>query len=80
MSVARLCRVLGALWCVGLGILLLGVAFGKGTLGFLWYDSWLGFFVDRKTRYMGTKTKRVYYYYICPLPCVVFKFPKGPKD
>ena len=34
------------------------------TVRLLWYDLWVGVFVDRANRTV----------YVCPLPCVVFKF------
>ena len=34
------------------------------SLQFLWYDLWIGAYYDRAKRTL----------YVCPLPCVVFKF------
>lgn len=36
---------------------------------FAWYDFWIGFYYDRKREDL----------YICPLPCVVFKFESLPR-
>jgi len=39
------------------------------SLHFLWFDAWVGFFLDTKKRTL----------YFCPLPCVVLKFePRAP--
>lgn len=35
----------------------------KITLHFLWFDIWVGVFIDRAKRIV----------YVCPLPCVVVK-------
>lgn len=32
-----------------------------------WYDLWIGAYYDRKARAL----------YVCPLPCLVFRFDKG---
>lgn len=36
----------------------------KVTVRFLWFDMWVGVFIDRPKHTV----------YVCPLPCVVFKF------
>lgn len=36
----------------------------KLSVFFAWYDAWIGVFVDTKKRAV----------YVCPIPCVVFKF------
>lgn len=42
----------------------------KITFHFLWFDMWMGLYIDTKT---GV-------YYFCPLPMAVFKFsPKGER-
>jgi hypothetical protein len=33
------------------------------SIKFIWYDLWMGIYID-------TKTKQIY---ICPLPCIVIK-------
>jgi len=39
----------------------------KISASLLWYDLWVGIFVDRAKRIV----------YICPLPCVVIKIEAG---
>lgn len=34
------------------------------TLSFAWYDLWIGVYIDRTRRTV----------YVCPVPCLVFKF------
>ncbi|MEZ3156871.1 hypothetical protein AB1K56_08050 [Microbacterium sp. BWR-S6Y] len=38
----------------------------KISLHFLWFDAWVGVFIDRPKRTV----------YICPLPCVVVKIAR----
>lgn len=40
----------------------------RASLDFLWFDLWVGAFYDQ--------VKRIWY--VCPLPCVVFKFKRKP--
>ena len=45
----------------------------KISLGFAWYDMWIGAFYDRSKRTL----------YVCPFPCVVIKIvplPQGDDD
>ncbi|NHF62250.1 hypothetical protein [Microcella pacifica] len=43
----------------------------KVTLSFLWFDIWVGVFIDRAKRTV----------YVCPFPCVVLKFePRGSGE
>lgn len=39
----------------------------KISFAFLWYDLWVGLFIDTKKRMI----------YFCPLPCCVFKIELG---
>ena len=36
----------------------------------LWYDLWVGLYIDREGRSI----------YVCPLPCVVFRFYLASND
>ena len=42
----------------------------KLTVSLLWYDLWIGAYVDRVKRTV----------YVCPLPCVVFKFAPRAQE